>query len=213
MLRVRNNLARMMPQRLKRLFDLTVSAALLLVLLPVMALLTFMLSRDGGGAFYGHRRVGKHGKMFTCQKFRTMVTDADKILEDLLQSDERARNDWKDGFKLKDDPRVTRIGKFLRRYSLDELPQLWNVLIGEMSLVGPRPIVEEELDRYGIDVGYYLMAKPGITGLWQISGRSDVDYTERVALDIWYAKNWSLWYDLVILLGTVRVVIAREGAY
>jgi undecaprenyl-phosphate galactose phosphotransferase len=213
MLRVRNNLARVMPQRLKRFFDLAVSGALLIVLSPVMLFLIIALRRDGGGAFYGHRRIGWHGEMFTCHKFRTMVPDADKVLEELLRTDAQARDDWNEDFKLKDDPRITRIGSFLRRYSLDELPQLWNVLVGEMSLVGPRPIVEEELDRYGIDVSYYLMAKPGITGLWQISGRNDVDYTERVAMDVWYAKNWSLWYDLLILVSTVKVVIEKRGAY
>ena len=123
------------------------------------------------------------------------------------------REEWEREFKLKDDPRITSIGHFLRRTSLDELPQLWNVLRGDMSLVGPRPVVEVELEKYGDDVDYYLHVKPGMTGLWQVSGRNDVDYETRVALDAWYVRNWSLWNDLVILIKTVRVVLQRDGAY
>ena len=123
------------------------------------------------------------------------------------------RADWERDFKLKDDPRITSIGAFMRATSLDELPQLWNVIRGEMSLVGPRPVIQEELERYGDQVSYYLEAPPGMTGLWQISGRNDTGYEDRVALDCWYVRNWSLWYDLVILLKTVRVVFARKGAY
>jgi lipopolysaccharide/colanic/teichoic acid biosynthesis glycosyltransferase len=135
------------------------------------------------------------------------------VLEALLARDPQARSEWERDFKLKNDPRITQIGAFLRATSLDELPQLWNVLKGEMSLVGPRPIIEEELERYGDQVGYYLEAPPGMTGLWQISGRNDTGYEDRVALDSWYARNWSLWYDLVILMKTIKVVLARKGAY
>jgi undecaprenyl-phosphate galactose phosphotransferase len=151
--------------------------------------------------------------MFGCLKFRTMVPDADGVLRRLLEDDPRARAEWESDFKLKDDPRITPIGAFLRRTSLDELPQLWNVLKGEMSLVGPRPIIEEELERYGDQVGYYLETRPGITGLWQISGRNDTGYEDRVALDSWYVRNWSLWYDLVILVKTINVVLQHKGAY
>jgi lipopolysaccharide/colanic/teichoic acid biosynthesis glycosyltransferase len=142
-----------------------------------------------------------------------MVVDANAVLAELLERDPQARLEWDRDFKLKNDPRVTRIGAFLRRTSLDELPQLWNVIRGEMSLVGPRPIVQDELARYGDDVCYYLMARPGMTGLWQVSGRNDADYATRVYLDAWYVRNWSLWYDIAILFKTVRVVFKRDGAY
>ncbi|HCL7293086.1 TPA: sugar transferase, partial [Escherichia coli] len=134
-------------------------------------------------------------------------------LENLLLNDPVSKMEWDATFKLKNDPRVTKIGAFLRRTSLDELPQLFNVLKGEMSLVGPRPIIDEELERYNDEVEYYLLSKPGMTGLWQVSGRSDVDYETRVYLDTWYVKNWSMWNDLVILFKTVNVVLRRDGAY
>ena len=142
-----------------------------------------------------------------------MVNNSDAVLEKILATDESARLEWEKDFKLKDDPRITPIGRWLRARSLDELPQLWNVLKGEMSLVGPRPIVKEELPYYQEDVDYYLMAKPGMTGLWQVSGRNNVSYDTRVYFDTWYAKNWSLWNDIVILLKTVKVVWKKTGAY
>ena len=142
-----------------------------------------------------------------------MVNNSDEVLEKILATDENARLEWEKDFKLKDDPRITPIGRWLRARSLDELPQLWNVLKGEMSLVGPRPIVKEELPYYQEDVDYYLMAKPGMTGLWQVSGRNNVSYDTRVYFDTWYAKNWSLWNDIVILLKTVKVVWKKTGAY
>jgi undecaprenyl-phosphate galactose phosphotransferase len=142
-----------------------------------------------------------------------MVVNADVVLKDLLARDPSARNEWDRDYKLKNDPRITRIGAFLRKTSLDELPQLFNVLKGDMSLVGPRPVVEDELRRYGEDAGYYLQVRPGITGMWQVSGRNDVDYRTRVEFDAWYVKNWSLWTDVVILLKTARVVMTRIGAY
>jgi Undecaprenyl-phosphate galactose phosphotransferase WbaP len=213
MLTARNNLARPVPRFLKRVFDLAGSLALLVVLFPLFAYLSWKIRQSGGAAIFGHVRVGRYGRMFNCLKFRTMVPDAESVLKRLLESDPSARAEWERDFKLKDDPRITPVGEFLRRTSLDELPQLWNVLKGEMSLVGPRPIIEEELERYADQVGYYLETRPGITGLWQISGRSDTGYEDRVALDSWYVRNWSLWYDLVILSKTVRVVLRREGAY
>lgn len=142
-----------------------------------------------------------------------MVVNADVVLKELLASDPQARAEWAQDFKLKNDVRVTAIGRFLRRTSLDELPQLWNVLRGDMSLVGPRPVVEQELERYGTDVRYYLMAKPGITGLWQVSGRNDIDYAKRVSLDVSYVQRWSLSQDVAILVKTIGVVMRREGAY
>ena len=142
-----------------------------------------------------------------------MVNNSDEVLEKILATDENARLEWEKDFKLKDDPRITPIGRWLRARSLDELPQLWNVLKGEMSLVGPRPIVKKELSYYQEDVDYYLMAKPGMTGLWQVSGRNNVSYDMRVYFDTWYAKNWSLWNDIVILLKTAKVVCKKTGAY
>jgi undecaprenyl-phosphate galactose phosphotransferase len=213
MLTVRNNLARRGPQLAKRAFDILGAVTLLVALSPLFAFLSWKIRQSGGPATYGHQRVGRDGRVFTCLKFRTMVPDADRILADLLALDSEARAEWERDFKLKNDPRVTPIGDFLRRTSLDELPQLWNVLKGEMSLVGPRPIVEPELERYGDQVGYYLEARPGMTGLWQISGRSETGYEDRVALDSWYVRNWALWYDLVILIKTVKVVLRGRGAY
>lgn len=213
MLRVKNNLARRSSKIIKRVFDILVSAILLLLLTPFLAVIYFKVTKDGGTATYGHERVGRDGKVFKCWKFRSMVMNSQEVLEELLKNDPKAKLEWDLEFKLKDDPRVTPIGAFLRKSSLDELPQLWNVLKGEMSLVGPRPIINEELARYEADVAYYLIAKPGMSGLWQVSGRSDTDYPTRVYLDSWYVKNWSLWNDLVILFKTVGVVLKKEGAY
>ena len=213
MLTVRNNLARPGPRFIKRLFDIIVSLLLLIFLSPLFAFLSWKIRSSGGGAIFGHLRIGQHEKQFHCLKFRTMVENADEVLAQVLERDPDARTEWEQDFKLKNDPRITPIGQFLRETSLDELPQLWNVLKGDMSLVGPRPIIQEELKRYGNQAGYYLEARPGITGLWQISGRNDTGYEDRVALDCWYVRNWSLWYDLVVLFKTVRVVLKKEGAY
>ncbi len=213
MLHVHNQLAKPMLRGLKRLFDLVGSAVLLLLLSPLFVFVAYKVSRDGGSAFFGHERVGKNGQKFKCYKFRSMVMNAQEVLKDLLERDPVARADWEKDFKLKNDPRINPIGHFLRRTSLDELPQLWNVLVGDMSLVGPRPVVQAELERYGEDVVYYLMTKPGMTGLWQVSGRNDVDYDTRVYFDAWYVKNWSLWTDIAILFKTISVVTGSRGAY
>ena len=213
MLRVRNNLSRRGPQLVKRLFDIVGSLALIVLLAPFLATIAWRIRRDGGRAIYAHGRVGRHGQAFNCYKFRSMIINAEKVLAEVLVNDPAARAEWERDFKLKNDPRITPVGAFLRKTSLDELPQLWNVLKGEMSMVGPRPIVTDELARYNDQVGYYLEARPGMTGLWQISGRNDVDYADRVNLDAWYVKNWSLWYDIVILLKTVKVVLGKSGAY
>jgi len=213
MLKLRNNLRYWPARVLKRMFDLV--AALLLLVLGALPFLYMALRirQDGGPAIFAHQRVGQSGRMFPCFKFRTMHVDAEQQLRDLLARDPAARAEWEREFKLRNDPRITRIGQFLRRTSLDELPQLFNVIRGEMSLVGPRPVIKAELERYGDDVDYFLMVRPGMTGLWQVSGRNDVDYDTRVYLDTWYVKNWSLWYDIAILFKTVRVVLARKGAY
>lgn len=213
MLRVRNNLARLSSKLLKRVFDLVVSSLLLLLLSPVFGYIGWKVSRDGGSPIYGHERIGQNGRKFKCLKFRSMIINSQEVLEKLLAKDAEARAEWDRDFKLKNDPRITAIGHFIRKTSLDELPQLWNVFKGEMSLVGPRPVVEKELERYGDDGEYYLMAKPGMTGLWQVSGRNDVDYATRVYLDGWYVKNWSLWYDIAIMFKTIGVVLHRDGAY
>ncbi len=213
LLRVRNNLRRWPARLTKRLFDTLVAALLLVLLSPLMLLIAIVLKREGGSVLFAHQRIGKNGRKFDCYKFRSMVPNAEQQLQSLLQHNAHLKAEWDKEHKLKDDPRISRMGEFLRRTSLDELPQLFNVLKSEMSLVGPRPIVEAELQKYGLDKSYYLMVRPGMTGLWQVSGRNDVDYETRVYLDAWYVKNWSLWYDLAILFKTVKVVFGRNGAY
>ena len=187
---------------------------LLIVLSPLLAMIAWFVMRDGGPCVFGHTRVGNGGVKFKCLKFRSMVVNADAVLKELLARDPQARAEWERDFKLKKDIRITKIGQFIRRTSLDELPQLWNVVRGEMSLVGPRPVIEKELERYyGDGAAYYLMAKPGITGLWQVSGRNDIDYATRVSLDVSYVTNWSFSNDILILLKTVVVVLRGRGAY
>ena len=197
----------------KRLLDIAGSVALLILLSPLLLVLVLVVASDGRAPLYRHRRVGANGRPFDCLKFRSMRPDSKECLAALLASDPQARAEWEETFKLRHDPRVTRIGGFLRRTSLDELPQLFNVLRGEMSLVGPRPIVREEVARYGDAFGYYVRCRPGLTGLWQVSGRSDTGYDQRVHLDASYAAAWSLWKDVDILLRTVVVVFRRSGAY
>jgi Undecaprenyl-phosphate galactose phosphotransferase WbaP len=212
-LRVSNNLAKRTSRFLKRAFDIFGSVIIIFLLSPILVILAFLVSKDGGKAIYGHERIGRSGNKFKCLKFRSMVINSQDVLNQLLESDPDARAEWDKDFKLKNDPRITRVGNFIRKTSLDELPQLFNVLRGEMSLVGPRPVIEQELERYAGDVDYYLMAKPGMTGLWQVSGRNDVDYDTRVYFDAWYVKNWSLWNDIAILFKTINVVLKRDGAY
>ena len=200
-------------QIVKRGFDLLAATTLLILLSPVLTLIALLVKSDGGPSVFGHTRIGRRGVSFKCLKFRTMVVNAEEVLKDFLAREPAAREEWERSFKLKDDVRVTRLGKFLRQTSLDELPQLWNVIRGEMSLVGPRPIIRAELHRYGGNARYYLAVKPGITGLWQVSGRSDVDYPARVLLDVRYVKEQCLAVDLAILFRTVGVVLKRRGAY
>jgi len=211
--RVHQNLAKWSSRAAKRVFDIVVSSLAILMLSPLLLYIVSKVKKDGGPAIYGHERIGQGGKSFKCLKFRSMVTNSKEVLENLLATDPEARAEWDETFKLKNDPRVTRIGAFLRKTSLDELPQLFNVLRGDMSLVGPRPIITAELERYSDEVDYYLLSKPGMTGLWQVSGRSDVDYKTRVYLDAWYVKNWSMWNDITILFITINVVLNRDGAY
>ncbi|QXC99039.1 undecaprenyl-phosphate galactose phosphotransferase WbaP [Klebsiella sp. PL-2018] len=211
--RVQQNLAKWSSRILKRIFDLAGAITIIIALSPILLYISIKVKKDGGPAIYGHERIGKDGKPFKCLKFRSMVINSKEVLENLLANDAAAKQEWDATFKLKNDPRITKIGGFLRRTSLDELPQLFNVLKGEMSLVGPRPIITAELERYNEEVDYYLLSKPGMTGLWQVSGRSDVDYETRVYLDAWYVKNWSMWNDIAILFKTTSVVLKKDGAY
>lgn len=212
-LRICNNLARPYSQLLKRLFDIVLASAILVFLAPLMLLIAGLVWREGQPILFAHTRVGRHGQLFKCLKFRSMIPDAAEVLKALLDRDPAARAEWERDYKLKNDPRITALGQFLRKSSLDELPQLWNVIRGDMSLVGPRPVVPDELERYGDGKRYYLEVRPGITGLWQISGRNDLDYEERVSLDTWYVRNWTLWYDIFILFKTAVTVPAKAGAY
>ncbi|EPJ0476098.1 undecaprenyl-phosphate galactose phosphotransferase WbaP, partial [Klebsiella variicola] len=211
--RVQQNLAKWSSRILKRAFDIFGSLAIIIVLSPLLLYISRKVKKDGGPAIYGHERIGKGGVPFKCLKFRSMVINSKEVLTALLESDPESKKEWDETFKLKNDPRITKIGGVLRRTSLDELPQLFNVLKGEMSLVGPRPIITAELERYNEEVEYYLLSKPGMTGLWQVSGRSDVDYETRVYLDAWYVKNWSMWNDIAILFKTISVVLRKDGAY
>lgn len=198
----------------KRTLDIAISAVALLFLGPLLiALAVLIKSNDGGPALFRQTRYGLNGKEFSCLKFRTMLTNSSEVLDNLLATDRAAAAEWAKDQKLRNDPRVTSIGKFLRKTSLDELPQLLNVLKGEMSVVGPRPIVKSEQSKYGLDYGHYCSVKPGITGLWQISGRNDTTYDERVAYDVEYARNWSVWLDLKILFLTIPAVLFSKGAY
>jgi len=197
----------------KRCFDIFGASIALVIFSPLILGIVLCSMGASGSPLFKHRRVGHRGKVFNCIKFRTMVPNADRILEDILHGNPRIKEEWLRDHKLRDDPRITRVGRFLRRTSLDELPQLWNVLRGEMSLVGPRPVVPDELRRYGNKVTTFLSARPGITGLWQISGRNDVDYRQRVALDVCYVRARRISLDLYILVMTIPAVFARSGAY
>ena len=197
-----------------RALDITIALLALLFVLPLMAVIALAIFlQDGGPVLFAHRRVGRGGKPFSCYKFRSMAVDAEIRLAELLKRDRRAREEWARDQKLRDDPRVTPLGAFLRRSSLDELPQLFNVLQGPMSLVGPRPIVDAEIARYGRRFQHYCKVKPGITGLWQISGRNDVSYRTRVALDCLYAKLQSPRLYLWIVVVTIPAVLSKKGSY
>ena len=197
----------------KRFSDIGLALALAAATLPVAVVAALVVALDGGRVFYAQERIGRNGRPFRCLKFRTMVPDADARLARLLAEDPAACAEWERDRKLRLDPRITPAGRFLRGTAIDELPQLLNVLRGEMSFVGPRPVTRSELPLYGEDVAAYLDVRPGLTGLWQASGRNDLSYARRVALDAWYVRNWSAWLDLVVLLKTMPAVLARRGAY
>lgn len=198
----------------KRSFDILIGFLALIALSPlflmVMALVKFS---DGGSVFYGHRRIGHNGQTFKCLKFRTMSENGDRVLQDYFRANPAAYEEWRATRKLQNDPRVTVVGSVLRKLSLDELPQLLNIIRGEMSIVGPRPVVEDELELYDSAAVYYLRSRPGLTGLWQISGRNDVSYAARVAFDTHYVQNWSLLRDLVIVFKTIPAVCFSRGSY
>lgn len=200
--------------RITRIFDITlIILAFPYILFFFLVIFIAIVLDSKGGAFYRQTRIGKNGRKFEALKFRTMVLNADRILEQYLEKSPELKAEWQATHKLKQDPRVTRVGSILRKLSLDEMPQFWNILVGDMSLVGPRPIVEEEIEKYGKCFELYKQARPGLTGLWQVSGRSDTSYEYRVELDEYYLLNRSFKLDIQILLKTVSVVIGRKGAY
>jgi undecaprenyl-phosphate galactose phosphotransferase len=212
MLNLKNNLASPYNRFFKRIFDLILTILGGLLISPILIILAIIVAIDNRGrVIFAHRRVGIAGKHFNCYKFQTMKQNFD--LQKYLDENPDAKKEWEETFKLTNDPRVTKLGAILRKTSLDELPQLFNVLTGEMSLVGPRPIVDAEINRYGKFIREYFMVPPGITGFWQVSGRSDTTYEERVEMDTWYVRNWSVWIDILYLFKTIKAVTSGKGAY
>lgn len=200
--------------RSKRLFDILVASVALIAFSPLLLLVAYAVKRTSSGPLlYGHTRIGLGGREFKCWKFRSMVVNGDAVLKRHFERNPDALKEWRSTQKLKVDPRVTRIGRVLRAYSVDELPQLLNVLSGDMSIVGPRPVVTDELAKYGKDAEYYYKARPGITGLWQVSGRSDTSYETRVALDAHYVQNWTTAMDVKIMVRTIPAVFGATGSY
>ena len=198
----------------KRSFDVLAASMALLLFSPIFLLIMALVKlSDGGSVFYGHRRIGHNGQSFKCLKFRTMMENGDQVLQEYFKANPAAHEEWLSTRKLQSDPRVTVVGSVLRKLSLDELPQLLNIIRGEMSVVGPRPVVEDELELYDSAAVYYLRSRPGLTGLWQISGRNDVSYDARVAFDTQYVQNWSLLADLVIVFKTIPAVCLSRGRY
>ncbi len=208
-----NRLTLPLPRMMKRAIDIGISSAALAALAPLFVAVAYLVRRDGGKAFFRQARVGKNGKKFDCYKFRSMRDDAETFLQSFLENDVQAAAEWMKYQKLKDDPRVTKIGKFIRATSLDELPQLINVLKGDMSLVGPRPIMPGQEVYYGDDYKLYKSARPGITGPWQVSGRNMLTIQQRVALEAWYIRNWSFWLDFVIIMKTFPALFKKDTAY
>lgn len=214
LLSFQNNLMKRSNRVLKSVFEILIILATFPLWLPLMAALAVAVKVSSPGpVLFRQLRVGEGGAPFWCFKFRTMVADAEERLACHLAKNPEASVEWETEHKLKDDPRITEVGRFLRKTSLDEFPQIFNVLRGEMSLVGPRPIVEDEIEKYGDYFRYYHAVCPGLSGLWQVSGRNDVDYDQRVMLDTFYVRNWSLWLDFIILLRTIPAVLKKDGAY
>ncbi len=213
-LEIRHNLLNRSVQRAKRALDLAATVSGGILILPLISALALLVWLESGGPiFYRAERIGRDGKLFSCVKFRTMVENAEEALQRMLEEDPVAREEYSKYHKLREDPRVTRVGRLLRKCSLDELPQLWNVLKGEMSLVGPRPYLPRESSEVGVTQSEILRVHPGITGPWQVSGRSHTSFGDRVKIDAHYVRNWSVWLDIVILARTVRVLLLDRGAY
>ena len=213
-LEVKQNLLNPWAKKLKRALDLFGAVVGGFSISPLLLTIAVLIKLDSPGpVLFGHRRLGARDKHFLCWKFRTMHVNAERMLNECLQEHPSLHAEWEQNHKLRDDPRVTRIGRFLRKTSMDELPQLWNVLRGEMSLAGPRPIVDAEVSKYEKDYELYRRIKPGMSGFWQVSGRSEIDYRTRVAMDAYYVRNWSVWLDIIILARTVKVVLFDHGAY
>ena len=209
-----HNLTKRLSLFWKRFIDIFLLLLSSPLTIPVVLIVTLLIKvTSPGPVFYGHKRTGKNGKEFKCWKFRSMVIDADKQLEKILAENPEMRAEWEKDRKFTNDPRVTKIGKILRKTSIDEIPQFFNILTGEMSFVGPRPVTEPELAKYGKKAEFILSVKPGLSGMWQISGRSDTGYEERVTLDSYYIQNWSVWLDIWIIIKTVAVVLRGKGAY
>ncbi len=196
----------------KRVLDIVAASLALVLFAPLMVVIYALVRRDGGPGLFVQERIGRNGRIFACYKFRSMVPNAEEMLKNLIFGNEQLRVAWETDRKLQNDPRITQLGIFLRSKSLDELPQLFNILKGDMSLVGPRPIVLEEKEKYGASFAYYAKVRPGLTGLWQVSGRNDISYGERVKLDTDYVANWSMRRDIAIVLKTVGVVLNGRGA-
>jgi undecaprenyl-phosphate galactose phosphotransferase len=213
MLSFQHGTSRTAAQMLKSAIDLAAAVLLLILSSPIFLLAWLFNLFSDGPLFFAHPRLGIGGRLFPCLKFRTMVVDGDRVLQQALAQDPALQAEWDETQKLRNDPRVTPFGRFLRKTSLDELPQLINVIRRQMSLVGPRPIVQSEVRFYGEDIAHYYNTRPGVTGLWQVSGRSNTTYARRVQLDVWYVNNWSVWLDIAVLLKTLPAVLARTGAH
>ncbi len=215
MIKVNNNLNSTANRIVKRGFDITTSILLFIFISPVFLFIALLIKiTSKGTVIFRQPRIGKDGMEFYAYKFRTMYMDAQERLKNILETDPAAKREWDKNFKIKNDPRVTSIGKFLRKTSLDELPQIFNIMRGEMSAVGPRPVIQEEIEKYyGSYRHYYYSVLPGMTGLWQVSGRSDTGYDFRIQTDVWYVQNWSLWLDIIIIFKSIPAVLNRKGAY
>ena len=215
LLSIKNNLAKKTNRRIKRVFDILFSLMTMVIILPIsfVVIICIMIESPKAMPIFKHYRVGKDGKIFPCYKFRSMMPNAQEKLKEYLRKNPKAQSEWQKNFKLKNDPRITKVGKFIRKTSIDELPQFINVLKGEMSWVGPRPIIRDEIHYYGKNIQDYYSVLPGITGMWQVNGRSEIGYDERVKLDTWYIRNWSIWIDIVLLIKTLGVVLRKKGAY
>ena len=199
---------------IKRIFDFLLALSAIIILSPLLICVAIAVRlSDGGSAFFGHTRIGFSGKTFKCWKFRSMIPNSDAVFKEYLVQNPDAAEEWRQNQKIQNDPRVTRLGYFLRKYSIDELPQLFNILVGDMSFVGPRPIQRSEYEKYGFSLRHYLSTRPGLTGLWQISGRSNSTYQKRVVFDRYYVTHWGMLTDIALIIKTVPVAVTGSGSY